>query len=272
MLEILGIIFLLVIAKFVYDTYLSNNTEKRWEEYRQENPERAYQVERNTGLNLGTSASAREAAAFNKLTELQQLLIKQSLAFYKQVESREHYFQLTPPNKRNLEQYFKSVCSILSAAVIEAALDIDRVGRDENIRKELRLNLRSSYILFVNNIVKSNKVIFPNYFLPVSNDNAVSLHAIVKMEQYAADIKNYLSTGNLCNYREEYDDDGDPYEYPEQVQYAFIKDIYEVGFQEVGGSIKVNFNELSLHIDECESEIINLLRYIKTSVSSLRSQ
>ncbi|GLU56115.1 hypothetical protein Dfri01_55760 [Dyadobacter frigoris] len=273
MLEILGIIFLIVIGKFIYDTYFSNNTEKRWEEYKKENPERAYEVERNTGLNVGMSAGAKQAASFNKLSELQQVLTRLSMDLYKKVESREDYFEFSPQNKRNLEQYFKSVCSILSAAVIEAALDLDNVGANDPIRMQLKVNLRQRYLVFTNHLVKTNQVTFPPYHLSTTNDNAVGLHAAVKMGQHAHGIKHYLSTGRLSYLEttEDYDDDGDLFEYKAEKQYGFIQDIYEVGFDEVGDSIKVNFNELQYDIEDCKSDIASLLYFIRTFMTNLRT-
>lgn len=145
MLEILGIILLIVIGKFIYDTYLSNNTKERWEDYKEQNPAKAYEIERNQGLDFRTIQAAKQSDALGNLSKLQQLMIKLSMELYKRVKSRENYLDLTLTGRRNVEQYFKSICSILSAAIIETALDLDRVSQNEPIRKQLKSNLGNGY-------------------------------------------------------------------------------------------------------------------------------
>ncbi|PKG52912.1 hypothetical protein [Olleya sp. 1-3] len=44
-MTVLIIVVLIVIGKFIYDSYLSNNTEERWQEYKKTNPHRARRVE-----------------------------------------------------------------------------------------------------------------------------------------------------------------------------------------------------------------------------------
>lgn len=56
-LSILGFIFLLIILKFVYDTYLTNNTEKRWEDHIKYNREDAEYFERKFPQSSGNSSS-----------------------------------------------------------------------------------------------------------------------------------------------------------------------------------------------------------------------
>ena len=45
MLEIIGIIAIFIILKFVYDTYLTNNTEEEWQKYKKSNPIDAHMLE-----------------------------------------------------------------------------------------------------------------------------------------------------------------------------------------------------------------------------------
>lgn len=49
---ILGIIFTLLFIKFIWDSYLTDNTEKRWREYKQEFPAEADRIESNSGLDF----------------------------------------------------------------------------------------------------------------------------------------------------------------------------------------------------------------------------
>jgi hypothetical protein len=51
-LGILGIIVILVIGKFIYDTFLTNNTENNWNAYKRQNPHQASVLEQNKGLNI----------------------------------------------------------------------------------------------------------------------------------------------------------------------------------------------------------------------------
>lgn len=45
MLEIIGIIAIGIVLKFVYDTYLTNNTEEEWQKYKVKNPIDAHMLE-----------------------------------------------------------------------------------------------------------------------------------------------------------------------------------------------------------------------------------
>jgi|GEM_PF-4406737 len=58
-LTFIGIIALLFVAKFIYDSYLTNNTEKVFEEYQNNNPEAAARIERNKGFDLSTKPKTR---------------------------------------------------------------------------------------------------------------------------------------------------------------------------------------------------------------------
>lgn len=52
MLTVIGAITLFFVGKFIYDTYITDNTEKNWEKFRRSNPEEAARLERNEGLNF----------------------------------------------------------------------------------------------------------------------------------------------------------------------------------------------------------------------------
>ena len=52
MLEILGIILLFIIVKFVYDTFLTNNTTETKEWHKEHYPEESYRLDRNEGLDF----------------------------------------------------------------------------------------------------------------------------------------------------------------------------------------------------------------------------
>jgi hypothetical protein len=52
-------IVLVVIFKFIYDSFLTNNTEKNWEKYKQENPHKAIAIENSKGLNINPNATIR---------------------------------------------------------------------------------------------------------------------------------------------------------------------------------------------------------------------
>ncbi|WP_291910718.1 hypothetical protein [Chitinophaga sp. CB10] len=53
--SILGFIFLLLILKFIYDTYLTNNTEKRWQHHVKHNPSDKEYYERKFGQYIDTT-------------------------------------------------------------------------------------------------------------------------------------------------------------------------------------------------------------------------
>jgi hypothetical protein len=50
---------LLIIGKFIYDSFLTNNTQKNWEEYKKENPHKAIVIENSKGLNMNPNAEIR---------------------------------------------------------------------------------------------------------------------------------------------------------------------------------------------------------------------
>lgn len=54
MLTFIGIFALVLIAKFLFDTYVTGNTQKDFNNYRKSNPEQAARIMLNKGLNLNT--------------------------------------------------------------------------------------------------------------------------------------------------------------------------------------------------------------------------
>lgn len=52
MLTVIGVIALLVFAKFLFDTYVTGSNQKNFEEYKNREPEEAARIQRNKGLNL----------------------------------------------------------------------------------------------------------------------------------------------------------------------------------------------------------------------------
>jgi len=58
MLEILGIIFLFIVGKFIFDTFLTNNTAKTKKWYKENYPEENYRLDKNEGLNLNVKPKA----------------------------------------------------------------------------------------------------------------------------------------------------------------------------------------------------------------------
>ena len=59
-LTFIGLIALLFLGKFIYDTYLTNNTERDWQEYKRANPHEATVLESNEGLNFKTDYKVRK--------------------------------------------------------------------------------------------------------------------------------------------------------------------------------------------------------------------
>lgn len=45
MITIIIIIIVIVLGKFIYDSYLTNNTEERWEEYKKIDPDNARRID-----------------------------------------------------------------------------------------------------------------------------------------------------------------------------------------------------------------------------------
>lgn len=64
MLTVIGVIALLFVGKFVYDTFLTDNTERDWNEYQRTNPHKATVLENNEGLNLKTDYSVRKDGVY----------------------------------------------------------------------------------------------------------------------------------------------------------------------------------------------------------------
>jgi hypothetical protein len=53
-LIIIGVIALFFFGKFIYDSYLTKNNKRSWQEYKEKYPEDAARIDRNKGLNLST--------------------------------------------------------------------------------------------------------------------------------------------------------------------------------------------------------------------------
>lgn len=81
-LVFVGIIALFILAKFIFDTYLTDRTKEDWNQYQKTNPEDAARILRNKGLDFNVNSSSirnkREETkvdSFSKHTE-QQVLYK----------------------------------------------------------------------------------------------------------------------------------------------------------------------------------------------------
>ncbi len=59
MISIIVTIVVLVFGKFIYDTYLTGNTEREWQDFKKKFPHEAKVVENSTGLDFRTKASLR---------------------------------------------------------------------------------------------------------------------------------------------------------------------------------------------------------------------
>lgn len=70
LLIILGLFVAFFVLKFIYDSYLTNNTNEKWSEYRRVNPEEAARIENNKGLNLNTKQRTNESDRKESLLRL----------------------------------------------------------------------------------------------------------------------------------------------------------------------------------------------------------
>jgi len=61
---IIGILAIIIFCKFIYDTYLSENTNKDWEQYKKTNPHEARVIENNKGLDFNTNHILRTDGAY----------------------------------------------------------------------------------------------------------------------------------------------------------------------------------------------------------------
>lgn len=52
-------VVILFIGKFIYDSFLTNNTERNWDAYKKSNPNQVRVVENNSAFNLNTKANLR---------------------------------------------------------------------------------------------------------------------------------------------------------------------------------------------------------------------
>ena len=53
-LTLLGLVFVFVIGRFVWDTFVTGKTERDWQDYKHRYPAEAERVERNRGLDFGS--------------------------------------------------------------------------------------------------------------------------------------------------------------------------------------------------------------------------
>ncbi|MEJ8758460.1 hypothetical protein WG947_15710 [Pontibacter sp. H259] len=67
MLAFIGLIALVILGKFIYDTYLTNNTDRDWENFKVSEPEKAARIERNKILDFNTNPNLKDEAAKQSL-------------------------------------------------------------------------------------------------------------------------------------------------------------------------------------------------------------
>lgn len=82
LLSILGIILVLLFLKFVWDSYITGNTEREWGEYKQQFPAEAERIESNSGLNF--NRTPYDHSHRTKLGDLKHR-IPNFMAFYSQL-------------------------------------------------------------------------------------------------------------------------------------------------------------------------------------------
>lgn len=102
MSTIIIIAVVLFILKFVYDSFLTDNTDKKFEEFSQSNPEAAARVLNNSGGVLGNKAkrnksvqeeSIKKLAEFNNW-EISEVKMKLLENIASEINSRETYFEV----------------------------------------------------------------------------------------------------------------------------------------------------------------------------------
>lgn len=87
MLEIFGIIFILIILKFIYDTFLTNNTAETKKIFKEDYPEENYRLDNNNGLDLNVKAKANESDRKRSLEEIaKNMNTTTELVKYKYIE------------------------------------------------------------------------------------------------------------------------------------------------------------------------------------------
>lgn len=81
-LTFLGIVLIFLFFKFIWDSYLTNNTERNWQEYKQQFPAEAERIESNPGLSF--NRTPHDSSLRTKPGDLKNR-IPNFLAFYSQL-------------------------------------------------------------------------------------------------------------------------------------------------------------------------------------------
>ena len=165
-LSIIGIFALIMIFKFIYDTYLTNNTEKDWQKYKQDYPEDAERIDKNKGLNFNTkliqnnNLTNTSATIYDLPNDLLELHKENS--FIEDFENKIRYYK--NDNQENIDEYIK-----LKLFVNDK---ISKFLYELNMNYLLDKNYMSQYNKHLSNIImkiKSNEFfyakIFPYWFL-----------------------------------------------------------------------------------------------------------
>ena len=79
----LGIFFLILLIKFIYDTYVTDNTENDWKEFKKTNPNEAAQIKANKGLDLRTNKTREKQMSVSTSKK-----IKDEERFEKEIERK----------------------------------------------------------------------------------------------------------------------------------------------------------------------------------------
>jgi hypothetical protein len=206
MFTFIGIIATIIFLKFIYDTFLTNNANKNWNEYKSENPEKAARIERNTGLNFNTKPNSNLAhklaslqmlaehygcnasdvkdvvmnefkANYQNYQELTNLLEKFKIA--KGTESIQ--YDIDPEDTPNA--YLYNWALELRTSIIQNMFKLPPEADDPNelsdfdkeITLELRNHMENDMAKSIFKIIESQINYLGNYFIPLSNNGRVEV-------------------------------------------------------------------------------------------------
>ncbi len=124
-------IIIIIIAKFIYDSFLTNNTEKNWEKFKNENPHKAVAVENSKAFNLNPNAEIRTDGYYickyfynnyqgeNSLIHFFLMFTKKGFVAFDEIENMNEW------RKTNTNEFLKQT--------IFQVNEIDKIENTENL-------------------------------------------------------------------------------------------------------------------------------------------
>ncbi len=229
-LTFVGLLAIFIFGKFIYDSFLTNNTNDNWDKYKKQYPVEASRVEGNTGLNISVKSKSREQdkiaslirmASNNecKVGEVKKVFLDKLKSRNLIIKDIQEAIKMCKQNKYEESKVFKidpddTVSSFMEEWMTEYLackeiieqenVDIIKkmIANNSDIEKFIKLNENNDFINHIENDAEASDEFIHN--LAYANEPAEGYRQKAISKMY--DEKDYISAIHLLKKGLEFDE------------------------------------------------------------------